>query len=241
MLYEIDWTLTAEMFSGIGTFLVGLAATVALFKAPDTISEYQKRQQLKALSERQHEEFKADRSIAIDILAAFEEGRQSIKSIRSLMSPSWEVTEVEKEIRAQAKKENAHISDEEVSNQLLRYTVIRRINQHQKTWDKIAKLLPLAKAVFAQKVKGLLFDVLKARREIYVSAEMFRHPLNDELRANCESKIWQMTDNVEEDPIESKLEESEKELERILTPYIRWKKNADLAAQNDEGHIRGQA
>lgn len=209
-MQNIDWAATGAMLGGIGSLLGAGAVIFGLLKAKSEVDNW-----------KEQERYKEDRRLAIEIIAAFEEGRQSIREIRSPMSLGGEQAEVEARLNEAVQKEGVTLNDAERSNHLIRLTVLYRIERYKECWDRIAKLLPLAKAVFGERVKQLLFDIPKARHEVSIAANMFRHKLSDESRQKHEATIWQMTTDPKEDPIDSKLHESAEELERLLTPYIK--------------------
>lgn len=224
--YVIDWNATGAMFAGIGSLIAAGVLIATFIKARKSFEEW-KRQ----------EAYKTDRKLAIDILAAFEEGKQAIRTIRSIVSLGEEQAEVERFIKENSNGDyNSSYSYVAGERDRLkkRITVQLRIQHHKETWDRIIKILPVAKAIFGVRIKNLLVDVLKARQEIWIAASMFHHKLAPTSEEKYDAIIWLMTSKPEEDAIESKLQKAEKELEQKLTPYIRSDNQFNAEDEYDE-------
>lgn len=210
MFENVDWAATGAFWGGIGSLAGGIALWATFLKARESVNDW-----------REQELLKENRKLAIEILAAFEDGKDAIASIRNPFSRGGEVADVARRLREAAETENVFMDERDRAKHMKRMTVHIRLEHFNDTWVRISKLLPLARAVFGVEVKELLRQVLVARTKIFAAAEMFRHDLAPENVEKYERIIWPMETEEENDPIIPSLNKAQEELERILTKFVR--------------------
>lgn len=209
MFENVDWAATGAFWSGVGSVIGGAALWATFYTARRSLKDW-----------REQELFRENRKVAVEALAAFEEGKDAIAAIRGAASLGGEQAAVIDRIREAEKKEGISLTSEELEKHKKRLTVHLRIEHYADTWRKISELLPLVKAVFGERAKALLFEIFEVRHEIFVAAEMFRHDISVESAQKFNAIIWQITSDATKDPIISKLNEAGAELESILEPFI---------------------
>jgi len=182
--YCIDWAATGTMLGGLGAIVAACAVIWAAKIARETFEDWTKK-----------ERFKYDREQAVAILSTFEEARYALKTIRSPLIYAYETAEAESEIsKIQPPPLNL---DEERSRYIQAQVTISRISSHSDLWDRIFKLLPLAKVLFSKEVRDNLLEVLTINRDITYAARLYTSVANtntNALRAS-EAKFW--TDSFE--------------------------------------------
>ena len=188
------------MLSGIGTLIAAATALFAIFK---TYPDWKKQ-----------EIYKTRAREARDILACYYEGQQVIDSIRAPFVSAHELSEAEKVLGDNVKNMN----NAELQRQSQRIAALTRINRHTQYWEKLFRLLPIAKAVFGDDEEKHLMDILKARQEIFAAAETYPNA-NDDLARAVEGKLWKGAS--EPDSIQVLLDESASALRNTLSEYLR--------------------
>lgn len=209
----IDWGATAAMIGALATSVLAYIAFVTLRNAPKKI-------EAEFLARRKHERDMEDRRLAIDTLAAFEEGREAIKHIRSSAIFSREIKQAKADIKAAEEKGSFTLKDDEPGRWQQAQIVSNRIRQHKETWDKINSLVPVLRAVFGNDVKDLLYSLIIVKNKIHFAAEALkdRMPLEDRQRFQREMKEWT---KIEEDPFYQEIISNRDKLEEKLRRYIR--------------------
>ncbi len=207
---NIDWAGTGAMLGGIGSILAALAIGAGVFQAARSVQNW-----------KEQESFKEDRRLAIDILAAFEDGKQNIKEVRSPATTGAEHVEVERRLNELIEEEDVHLTEAQRTRQIKRLTVLGRVKRRDECWSRVVKLLPLAKAVFSQAARDKLFEIIRVRNKIINAANMFPGDPPPEMVQRFEAVIWDHSDDNQEDEIAAGLTTTSEQLAAELMPFVR--------------------
>lgn len=182
--------------------LTGLAAVFAVLVS---VRQWQARNDYKARAED-----------ARNILVAFFEGLQVLRSVRSGLLEPYEIEMAEKSILEQ----KAYVNPSEKQRLTQTIITLKRIQHHNEYWRKVSGLLPVAKAVFGEEVEVSLRAILEAKREIEVAAEIYPDTIGDRAHTGkLRQVLWTL--KPEDDPLKARLLEAEDKLQRALSPILR--------------------
>ena len=203
----IDWAATGSMLSGIGAIVTPILAIIAALYG---YTDWKKR-----------ERYKSNRSIAIEALSVFDEMREALDGIRSPFSPGHEQAEAKQALAEAGINEN----DQRFHARTQQYVVQKRIQDRNEQWEKVAAIAPKLYAHFGSDTKVHMRELLKARQEVWVAAEMYGSSTSDKTLERAHAAIWKGYGAATEkgvDEIDKKLDEAQRAMEEKLRIYVEW-------------------
>lgn len=191
--YQIDWAATGSMLAGIGSLIAAATFIASAFVAWRSYQQWKEK-----------EHYLEDRKLAIDILAAFEEGKGAIMSLRYPLIMS--MTELAK--------------SEYVTNAVCKH-IETQLERKEQTWALIEKLKPQAKAVFGIEVVALMNEIIRAKNAIGSAVFLLLDEHIAEHAKERAKKALLIGNEGKGDPLYLNVKKAGEHLEQTLTPYIR--------------------
>lgn len=157
----IDWEATGSMLSGWGTLAGAGAVAYAAHRAADTLASW-KRQRI---AERRFDHAEAT-------LAATYKVREAIEIIRSPILHSFETEKAKAELEVDPSW-NPIIPKERKDRLYTAQAYIMRIRSTADAWDDLQSVMPLAKALFDDRLEEALAQLLRVRWLLRVNADAY--------------------------------------------------------------------
>lgn len=209
------WEATGAMMSGWAA-VGGVAAVLfAAHKAADTFKQYRRQRQ----EDRRIEAAERILTIAYSL-------KRKLQGVRSPMAFGGETEEAIEQLREA--DWYMILDDAEKRRAQTGQVILRRLQRQKDDWEEIFVAMPMARALFGQKIEEALQNIFRQARAVQIAASMYRDGHDGgghdggALRREFEATFWEGGGAPgDSDKVAEAVEEAIAALEAQLLPVIR--------------------